>query len=365
MQSFYEPTKEHLAILDSPWCCSYSGGKDSSSLVTWIEWLRRAGWVTVERPALVLSDTGVEYQILAEITRDMLSLLRESGWECAVVEPAIHEKLYNRILGIGNTPIHPGIRSMRWCTRSTKIDPMERWRKDNTSGLTLTGLRLGESAIRDGKIKKKGCSAGGECGIPEPSERTYSPLLEWTTCHVVDWLNGNVRSEVRKVMVDVFEITKRLVEIYNVRMGQKGFEFGEQEVKASRFGCIGCPAIGVGPEPPRSVVARHGTDSPINELYDVWFEARRRVNRCWKWHKKWDRTRSYGFGPIKMAIRKQLFDRVKDIQRRAGIELISPEDETFIRECWEKKVYPRGWSEEDESDLPPTDCPLFKDNAAS
>ncbi len=64
MKSFYDPTPEQLTRLLESWCCSYSGGKDSSALVTWIEWLRRADWITVEKPRLVRSDTGVEEQHL-------------------------------------------------------------------------------------------------------------------------------------------------------------------------------------------------------------------------------------------------------------------------------------------------------------
>jgi len=353
MKAFYEPTAEHLQKMQASWCCSFSGGKDSTSLVTWIEWLRRAGWITVEKPQLVQSDTQVEYEMLTAISQDMMTLLRKSGWECVVVLPKIHEKLYNRILGIGNTPIHPGIRSMRWCTRSTKIDPMNRWRAEHSSGLTLTGLRLGESSMRDGKIKKRGCAAGGECGIPDPAEDNYSPLLNWTVCHVIDWLNGAVSKNVRGVMGDIFAVTQRLVNIYGVKVTQDNFEFGDPTVSASRFGCIGCPAIEASRHAPTSVIARHGADSPIGELYDVWFEARRPASRLWG--PNWRRQ----FGPIKMSVRKHLFARVMDIQRRAGVTLITPEDEAFIRECWAKKVYPRGWSEEDEGREPPTQEPLF------
>lgn len=102
MKSFYEPTAEHLTKLSGPWCASYSGGKDSTALVTWIEWMRRAGWITVERPQLVQSDTGVEDAILQGVSTEMMAVLRISGWECAIVEPKINEKLYNRILGIGD-----------------------------------------------------------------------------------------------------------------------------------------------------------------------------------------------------------------------------------------------------------------------
>jgi DNA sulfur modification protein DndC len=351
-RNFYDPTPEHLAKLVGQWCCSYSGGKDSTSLVTWIEWMRRAGWITAERPQLVQSDTAVEYPDLDGISAAMRELLESCGWQCVVVEPRINEKLYNRILGIGNSPIHPGGRKMRWCTRSTKIDPMERWRRENAAGLTLTGLRLGESDMRDGKIKAKGCAAGGECGIPDPDERTYSPLLHWTTCQVVDWLSGMVGRSVRSLMGDVFKITGALLDVYNIRLGAPTFDFAEPQVEAARYGCIGCPAIGAEREPPRSVIKRHGAGHPLNELYDVWFEARLRRNRIYA-----PRTRM-GMGPIRMEARKRLFARVMDIQQRAGVVLVTPQDEEFIRRCWEEKVYPRGWSEADELVEPPNE-PLY------
>lgn len=348
---FYEPTAEHVAKLSGPWCGAFSGGKDSTSLITWVEWLRRAKYIRVKRPQLVQSDTQVEDAALSGVSRQMMAILTKSGWECAVVEPRINEKLYNRILGIGNSPTHPGNRNMRWCSRSTKINPMKRWRKVNASGLTLTGLRWGESRVRDGKLQRAGCSAGGECGLPNPDDHTYSPIINWSLCQVIDWLNGSVDREVREVMGDIFDLTKHLVSIYGMKIGQPSFaEFGEPEIKAARFGCIGCPAISATREPPKSSIQRYGATSPLNELYDVWFEARRRVNRCYR-----IRNGKGGYGPIRMAVRAQLFARVMDIQHRACVILVTREDEAFIRDCWARKVYPRGWSEADEASVPAAD----------
>lgn len=354
--TFYDPTPEHLSKLALPWIASYSGGKDSTSLVTWVEWLRRSGGVSVPEPKLVLSDTGVEDGDLASVARDMMAVLRASGWHCEVVRPEVHERLYNRILGIGNIPVHPGFRRMRWCTRSTKIDPMQRWRDEHGIGLALTGLRLGESSMRDGKLKSVGCAAGGECGIPDPSERTYSPILRWRTCQVVDWLTGAVGADVRSLMRDVFAVSLRLVEAYDVRVSKYVSLFGDEEsvVSASRFGCVGCPAIEAGRTAPRSVVARHGAGSAVGELYDVWVEARLKKNRCYSPAKRHTASEYAGWGPIKIEARRRLFARVVDIQSRAGVVLVTAEDEAFIRECWERKVYPRGWSEADESVEPLT-----------
>ena len=354
MKAFYDITSEQRVVLCGAWNCAYSGGKDSTSLVTWIEWLRRTERIIAPHPQLVQTDTAVEDPKLNATSRAMRRLLESCGWECAVVMPSVHERLYPQILGRGLPPIHPGVRRLRWCTRSTKIDPMNRWLRQRSAGLTLTGLRLGESAIRDEKLKSRGCSAGGECGIPDADERTYSPIIQWTTCQVIDWLNG--QTEAAKDIPDIVAITKELVAVYGMKIGQPSFStFGEPEIRSARFGCTGCPAIGVGPEAPRSVVSRYGEDSPLNELYEIWHDARKAENRLGKVKSsgKWCR------GPLKMAVRKVLFERVMDIQGRAGVVLITPEDEAFIRRCWENKVYPRGWSEADESVEPPSDITLF------
>lgn len=234
MKLFYEPTVEHLDRLGDNWCCSFSGGKDSTALVTWVEWLRRSGWITVDSPKLVRSDTGVEEPPLTALADNLARLLERHGWECAVVRPEARERLYPQILGRGLPPIHPGVRRMRWCTRSTKIDPMERWKAGAGVRLWITGLRLGESAMRDGKIMKSPCAAGGECGIPDPGEGRYSPILDWKTCQVVDWLSGHVRKAVREKMDDVFALTRQLVDLYGFQSATD--LFGEQQLtNAARF----------------------------------------------------------------------------------------------------------------------------------
>jgi hypothetical protein len=48
-----------------------------------------------------------------------------------------------------------------------------------------------------------------------------------------------------------------------------------------------------------------------------------------------------------------------DIQQRAGVVLITPEDEAYIRQCWANEVYPRGWCAADENTEAPSESPLF------
>lgn len=171
----------------------------------------------------------------------------------------------------------------------------------------------------------------------------------------MDWLNGAVAKDVRRLMGDVFEVTRKLLEIYGVRYGQPTFEFADPEIIAARFGCIGCPAIGAESAAPSSVLRRNGAGSPLNELYSVWFDARQPSNRLVGFRKG-----KAILGPVRMSARQELFDRVTDIQERASVVLITPEDEAFIRRCWADGVYPRGWSGADELTVLPDNAPLFQ-----
>jgi DNA sulfur modification protein DndC len=359
----YCPTTETLAVLnDRTWLCSYSGGKDSTALVTWIEWLRRVGMVRCQTPRLVMSDTGVEYPFLRGIADRLMAALTASGWLCEVVTPPINQRLYNRIFGIGNTPVHPGGRKrMRWCTRATKIDPMKGFSRTLAADvLNLSGVRWGESDARDGKLKKTGCAAGGECGLPEPGEGVYGPIITWTVCKVLDWLNGEPGAA--ETISDLLPPMRGLVEVYGVQREGAGLFDVPPRATALRFGCIGCPAI----SNEKITQSRNCRERPewshLRRIYAIWDALYARKNRCCRIRTEPDRRRGekpaswaarIRFGPLKMAARQHYFAELLDIQRQAGVTLVTPEDEAFVRDCWARKVYPRGWSEADELVVPP------------
>jgi DNA sulfur modification protein DndC len=67
--------------------------------------------------------------------------------------------------------------------------------------LTITGVRLGESAARDSRIALSCSRDGAECGqgllqhsAKEGLNDTLAPLLHWRVCHVWDWLMGFVEA---------------------------------------------------------------------------------------------------------------------------------------------------------------------------
>jgi len=290
MNPFFIPTKLTLRVLnETNWMASYSGGKDSTSLVTWIEWLRRVGMVKVETPRAIQSDTEAEFPFLTEVVELMMARLRACGWDITIVRPPIEKKLYNSIFGLGQTPVNPAFKKMRWCTRQTKIAPMDKWKKENTEkGLvSLTGVRWGESKVRDSKIKTRsqkaegGCGAGGECGLPsvKDGQDVYGPILNWHDTHVVKWLSGSHECEsTDKVLPDLREVSRRLLNVYHTSLGDEGLGLFPRKVHFLRFGCCGCPAL-----KRDKVIAAAEKEDPsvgaLKALYGIWDDCRLKYNR--------------------------------------------------------------------------------------
>lgn len=359
---FYVPTKLTLRVLnEKPWMASYSGGKDSTCLVTWIEWLRRTGMVRIDRPRLIQSDTEAEFPFLTEVVEMMLSRLRACGWEATIVKPAVEKKLYNSIFGLGQTPINPAFKGMRWCTRQTKIQPMNLYKKamPDEDLVSLTGVRWGESKVRDAKIKahgktEGGCGAGGECGLPsvKDGQGVYGPILNWHDTHVVKWLRGSDECQrTEGVLSDLREVSRRLLTVYHTSLGDEGLGLFPRKVHFLRFGCCGCPAL----KRDKVIRAAEREDPSVGALkglYEIWDEARLKYNRMWCWNEK---KKRHQYGPIKIPVRKKLFEKFLGIQERAGVKLVGPEDIAFIKDCWKNNRHPGKNPDKWQDGQPPTE----------
>jgi hypothetical protein len=222
---------------------------------------------------------------------------------------------------------------------------MERFRKTvGRDVIGLSGVRWGESDVRDGKLKAGGCAAGGECGLPETGDGVYGPIITWQTCKVLEWLGGAEAD----TMPDLAPLMKSLLDIYEAKQQDVPDLFGAPpKVTALRFGCIGCPAIS---NEKITKAKRHQNHGYVHlrRIYDIWDRLYNKTNRCLRL-----KEGQYRSGPIRLEASKRYFAELLDIQNQSGVALVTEEDEAFIRGCWERKVYPRGWSEADEAVVEP------------
>jgi DNA sulfur modification protein DndC len=343
------------------WGVAWSGGKDSSATLTLICWLIDTGRIVRPRSLTVFyADTRQELPPLAIAAERIMDELRERGIRVDVVTAPMDKRFMVYILGRGVPP--PNNNTLRWCTRQIKIDPMqdalaERLADFEGNVLMITGVRQGESAIRDARIEMSCGKDGAECGqgwyqqvLPNAKSlrgriATLAPLLHWRVCHVWEWL---------KHWAPQAEFGD-----WPTAMIADAYGGDEAEEINARTGCIGCPLAQE--DTALNTVLLNPSWShlrPLTRLRPLWRELREPGNRLKKEGIERLKDGSIGknpqrMGPVTLEARAMALDRVLAIQEecnaaalalgRPTFLLINPEEEARIRELQAAGTWPDGW----------------------
>ncbi|MBZ0126397.1 MAG: phosphoadenosine phosphosulfate reductase family protein [Rhodocyclaceae bacterium] len=334
------------------WVVAWSGGKDSSATLTLLCWLIDAGKIAAPRRFTVLyADTRQELPPLAIAAQEIMDELSERGIEFRVVRAPLDKRFLVYILGRGVPP--PNNNTLRWCTRQIKVDPMAAAIAETLgdgTALTITGVRQGESAIRDRRIEMSCGKDGAECGqgwyqqvLPESKGikgriATLAPLLHWRVCHVWEWLrHWAPRDEFGGWPTEI------IADAYG------GIE--AEEINA-RTGCVGCP-LAQEEKALDSILAmpRWAHLAPLHELKPIYRWLREPAQRLRKSGVERLKDGSIGknpqrMGPLTFEARLNALEQILDIQRRVGdtrFRLIDEEEEARIRELISAETWPDGW----------------------
>lgn len=369
----YGPAHEH-------WAIAWSGGKDSSATLTAIIHLIEAGRLAPPKTLSVFyADTRQELPPLAAAASQMVDELRRRGnWiHAEVVTAPLDKRFLVYILGRGVPP--PNNNTLRWCTRQIKVDPMaaaverriaELQVPAGETVLMITGVRQGESAIRDQRISMSCSRDGAECGqgwyqqtLPEAKGMrgriaTLAPILHWRVCNVWDWL---------KVYAPMREYGG-----WPTRIIADAYGGDEAEERNTRTGCMGCPLAS------RDVALETlaGTPNwahlaPLKGLKPIYRWLRLPGNRLRKPGIEQLKDGSIAknpqrMGPITLEARASALAQILAIQRevnvaaeiasRDGVNLLNLDEEARIRELIAARTWPDGWS----GDEPRADVMLDK-----
>lgn len=354
----YGPTHHH-------WAIAWSGGKDSSALLTVIVYLLESGRIPWPKTLTVLyADTRMELMPLSFAAMRMIEQLRARGVDVRVVLPEIDQRFYVYMFGRG---VPPPSNTFRWCTPQIKVEPMqaELERLVGSLGekvLMLTGVRIGESAARDSRISMACGVNGAECGqgwyqetLPESLCDTLAPLLHWRVCNVWEWLR-------------IFAPSKRYG-AWDTATIADAYGGEEAEEINARTGCVGCALCNK--DNALDIVLKlpeWGYLQPLKRLKPLYRELKLPVNRLRKpaGEKRKDGTlvkNQHRMGPLTMEARLMGLSRVIDIQRdvneaavrmgRPLLDLINAEEIKRILELIEANTWPRKWTgDEPRADLP-------------
>lgn len=339
------------------WCIAWSGGKDSTATLTLLIWLIESGRIRRPESLTVLyADTRQEILPLAHVASEIRDELTERGIANQTVMAPLDKRMWVYILGRGVPP--PNNNTLRYCTRQIKVEPMaavveqiakERGRKV----LTITGVRQGESAVRDGRIALSCTRDGGECGqgwfqttLPEHACDTLAPLLHWRVCHVWEWL---------RTWAPTAEYgdwsTKLLADAYG---GDEA-----EEINA-RTGCVCCPLASRDSALDAVIrMDRWSYLAPLKQIRELYRWLREPAQRL---RKPGGETRKDGslcdnqnrMGPIHLAARHEALLRLVSIQRTVNLEAdrqgrprvdhINGDEIARIIELHELNTWPNGWT---------------------
>jgi DNA sulfur modification protein DndC len=331
----YGPKYDH-------WAIAYSGGKDSSAVVTLVVHLITKGKIPAPKSLTVLfADTRMELTPLFLSAMGVLDELKRRGIETRIVLPALDDRFFVYMFGRG---VPPPSNTFRWCTPQLKIEPMvnalkalrdERGQKF----LMLTGVRVGESAQRDQRISVSCSKDGAECGqgwfqvaTPQAVADTLAPALHWRVCLIWKWL--------RDYAPALGFPTAQVADAYG---GDEA-----EEINA-RTGCVGCN-LASKDTALESILLNPAWERlrPLLELRPLYAELKKPVNRLRKdgTEKRKDGSlvaNPQRMGPLTFKARLWALGRVLDIQRRAGVDLINAEEEARIRFLISVQTWPQGW----------------------
>lgn len=351
------------------WVIAWSGGKDSTATLTLIIWLITSGRVKWPRRLTVLyADTRQELPPLAIAAQEIMDELAERGIDYSVVRAPMEKRFLPYILGRGVPP--PNNNTLRWCTRQIKVDPMTaaiEQALDDDTALVITGVRQGESAIRDRRIEMSCSKDGAECGqgwyqqvLPESKGvrgriATLAPLLHWRVCHVWEWLRHWAPEE---------EFGDWPTEIIADAYGGD-----EAEEINARTGCIGCPLA----QEEKALEAILTIPqwywlAPLRGLKPVYRMLREPRNRLRKSGAEKLKDGSLAanpqrMGPLTLEARQWALGEILRIQKECNtnrphrlpeLSLIDAEEEACIRRLIAEETWPNGW----DGDEPTADRPL-------
>lgn len=394
----YGPTHPH-------WCVAWSGGKDSTATLTLVIHLIETGQIArPETLTVYYADTRQELPPLALAAAEIMAQLARYPWiRMRVVTAPLDKRFLVYILGRGVPP--PNNNTLRWCTRQIKVDPMaaaiaadldpdppppqaldtriagpdfvavvpESTPYDPATVLMITGVRQGESAIRDKRIEMSCSKDGAECGqgwyqqvLPNAKSvrgriATLAPILHWRVCNVWDWL---------KIYAPHPDYggwsTSRIANAYGG---------DEAEELNARTGCCGCPLASKDLALDR-IVADPAWDhyAPLKRLKPIYRALRSPKNRLRKpggetrkGKRKGERVlveNQQRMGPLTFKARLWALGEILAIQAevnaaaealaRPGLDLLNAEEEARIRELIAAGTWPQGW----DGDEPTADVPM-------
>lgn len=334
-----------------PWMIGFSGGKDSTLLVTLVmEMLQSLQKKDIKKKVyIVSSDTGVENPIVREYMHRMSFLIGEKGAKLGIVSkvitPPIEKTFWSCVIGLGYpTPEPPGF---RWCTDKLKIQPINNYTlktiKENGEVVMLLGVRKAESSYRARSIKSReveGKLLTRHTDIE--NAYVYNPLTEIPNNTVWEYL-------LKEDSLSPWQSdNKYLFQLYQgENLGEEESSLGQVDKSKiavtgnSRFGCWVCTMV-VEDKSLKNFIDKGSSELIPLRNFRNWLlsirnkeEYRENKRRNGAVYLKENGTR--GLGPFTMRARQMILEELLKLEVKTGMELITIDELKCIDRLWENE----------------------------
>jgi DNA sulfur modification protein DndC len=318
-----------------PWFLGYSGGKDSSALLKLVFGAllrldRRPKPLTV-----IYCDTGVEIPVIHNYVAETLSGLSFEAetfglpLQVRIGTPPLTDRFFVKVIGRGYPP---PTNIFRWCTRRLRQNPVKQAAAlaGGEENILLLGIRRGESTERNQSISKH--DSGERYYFRQSENRNsiiFSPIVDYTDQNV--WsalaLNSIPRS------VDVNRLKSLYMEASGEHRTDDDCKFPSRK---SRFGCWTCTVIRKDRTVENLVKAGYAELEPLLNFRN-WLIA---IRDNPKYRRDRRRNGTPGLGPLTLAARQEILEKLLATQTQSGLSLITNEELNFIQSLWQEDEDP-------------------------
>lgn len=362
-QAFEDIIKEIMIVYnhdERPWLIGYSGGKDSTLLVSLVyeamKRLKDSGAQLNKKVYVITSDTMVENPIVKNYMHSSSDNINKAAKkdniniQAEIIYPEAEQTFWSRVIGLGYpTPEPPGF---RWCTERLKINPMNKFVneriKESGEIIILLGVRKGESlsrlkTISAREIEGKLLNMHNDIA----NAYVYNPITEIPNELVWEFLlKEDCKSPWGSDMKYLFNLYQ------GENLGEEKSVLGEIDrdkipvTGNSRFGCWCCTMVKED-KSLQNFINKSKDDKEVemltslrnfrNRLLEMRenSELRDTKRRNGSVYRKSDG--SFGMGPFTLEARRMILEGLLELENEIGLELITEAELKVIDKMWDEE----------------------------
>lgn len=320
--------KEEINKSSQKWVIAFSGGKDSSLVLSLFWSAIQRGFAEGTEIIVLYCDTGAENPIASKLALNTLDKLeieaKNKGLplRSVIVRPEVSRTLMVRIIGRGYPPPN---NFFRWCTKDLRVLPVQKYIFDNLDdGIVVTGVRKDESAQRSRSI---GLNEDPHWTVQREgigSKRIFMPIVDLSVDEVWEGLEIVPGPD----SMDIAALWNLYKDASNecpvVRTPD------DPPCGQGRFGCWLCTVVRRDKSAEKLVASGYTSLQPLLDFRKWLLEVRNLPSH----RNSIRRNGRHAMGPFRVSARMEILEKLRIAETQSGFTLLSEAELEAIYKEW-------------------------------